>query len=75
MDNSWGQNPMNLTAASKRIEKKPKIFELKKSSSQLLLTTRRKERPFIEVLKQKHHLPPPPLGKSLGHGISILPQI
>ena len=28
-----------------------------------------RERPFIERVNCREHLPPPPLGKSLGHGV------
>ncbi|CDW75875.1 UNKNOWN [Stylonychia lemnae] len=74
-NNNWGENPGEITKPPRNIEKKPKAIELKKSNSQLLLTVRRKERNFIDSVKEKNHLPPPPLGKSLGHGISNLPSI
>ena len=72
---NWGDNPGDIIRAPKGMEKKSKVQDLKKSNSQILLTVRRKERNFIESVKEKNHLPPPPLGKSLGHGISNLPNL
>ena len=29
-----------------------------------------RERPFIEKVNKKMHLPPPPFGKTIGHGLN-----
>jgi transcriptional regulator of heat shock response len=82
-DSKWGDNPTDIPKKQIRKIEKKAVFQMEhrlKSNSQLLVRPpqqiKRKERNFIESVKNRSHLPPPPLGRTFGHGISTnLPAI